>query len=97
MPSDFEGQIPKATLSVDNIGRELTQWIEAAAGAEGATVRLMQVMPSAPDLIEWEITMELSNLKLDTWQVSGQLGFEDLLGKPACPMVYNKHTAPGIF
>ena len=97
LPDDMEGKIPRATLAVDNIGRELTQWIETAAGAEGATVRLMQVMPSALNVIEWEITLELTNIKVDTWQVSGDLGFEDLMGKAACPMVYNKHTAPGIF
>ena len=97
LPDDFEAKIPRATLSVDNIGRELTQWIETAGGAEGATVRIMQVMPAALNVIEWEITLELSNITIVTWQVSGDLGFEDLMGKSAVPMVYNKHTAPGIF
>ena len=83
--------------SLRGLAEELDSPEPKAAGAEGATVRLMQVMPSALNVIEWEITLELSNITIDTWQVSGDLGFEDLMGKAACPMVYNKHTAPGIF
>lgn len=97
LPEDFEGRVPKARLTVDNVGRELTQWLEIAGGGEGASVRLMQVMPSAPNVVEWEITLELANVSIDTWQVSGELGYEDLLGKPAVPLTYRPDTTPGVF
>lgn len=97
LPDDYEGRVPKARLSVDNIGRELTQWLEIAGGGEGALVRLMQVMPAALNTIEWEITLELANVAVDTYQVTGELGFDDLLGKQAIPLTYRPDTTPGVF
>lgn len=97
LPDDYQDKVPRAKLSIDNIGRELTQWLEIAGGGEGASVRLMQVMRDAPNLIEWEITLELTNVSVDTWQVTGDLGFEDLLGKSAVPITYTPQTAPGVF
>src|SRR5690606_14932886 len=40
-PDDVDQQLPRATLEVDNIGRELTQWLEASNGGKGARCRLM--------------------------------------------------------
>ncbi len=42
LADDVEGRQPAAELWIDNIGRDLTQWIEAAGGGAGATVRVMQ-------------------------------------------------------
>lgn len=97
LPDDFENQIPKAQLSVDNIGRELMYWIESSGGGEGATVRFMQVMRSRPDLIEWEITMNLTNVSATMAEVSGELGYANVFGRPAISLRYDPITAPGCF
>jgi len=97
LPDDQEGRLPSAQLAVDNVGRELVQWLEVSNGGAGAQCRLMQVMRSAPDTIEWEITMELSHIVVTTPEVSGTLGFEDLLNRPGCAMRYDPTTAPGLF
>lgn len=97
LPDDFGEQIPKATLSVDNIGRELTQWLEASAGARGATVTVRMVMRDTPNLYEMEITMDLTNLSINWLEVSGSLGFENILNRPAVALTYRRDTAPGIF
>uniref|UniRef100_UPI003340FE0B DUF1833 family protein n=1 Tax=Castellaniella defragrans TaxID=75697 RepID=UPI003340FE0B len=46
LPDDVDGQVPKATLRVDNIGRELTQWLEYSRGGKGARVRILQALRS---------------------------------------------------
>lgn len=97
LPDDFENQLPKARLAVDNIGRELMFWIETTAGGNGSTVRFMQVMRSRPDQIEWEITMSLYNVQVTMQEVSGELGFENLFSKPAINLQYRPSTTPGIF
>lgn len=43
---DIDQQIPKATLSVDNIGRELTQWLEVSQGGKGAKCRILMGLRS---------------------------------------------------
>lgn len=97
LPDDFEGQLPKARLSIDNIGRELMQWIETSAGGAGATCRFMQVMRSRQDLIEWEITTNLYNVRASFAEVSADLGYENLFNRSACALSYRPDVAPGVF
>ena len=97
LPDDFENQLPKARLSVDNVGKELMYWIETSGGGNGSTVTMRQVMRSRPDLVEWEITMSLFNVQVTMQSVSAELGFENLFNKPAITRRYRPDTAPGIF
>lgn len=97
LPDDLEEGLPKATLAVDNVGRELTQWIEESRGGAGATVRIMQVLRSQPDVIEWDVTLDLSNVRMDAATVQGTLSYEDLLNRPAVTLFYRPETAPGVF
>jgi hypothetical protein len=97
MPDDFDQRLPKATLTIDNVGRELTTWLEASGGGRGATCTIRLVMRAAPNVIEYEIVMDLTNLAIDWQRVSGQLGFEDLLNRPAVQLQIRQDTAPGLF
>lgn len=97
LPDDVEGQTPKAKLSIDNIGRELTQWLEASHGGQGATCRIMQVLRSTPEVIDYELTMDLTGLAIDQYTVTGELGFVDTLNQPAVVIRYDPRTAPGVF
>lgn len=97
LPDDFEGQLPRATLAIDNIGNELMYWIETSAGGSGSTVTFRQVMRSRPDLVEWSVTMNLYNVTATMREVSGQLGYDNLFGRPAVQVDYRPDTAPGIF
>lgn len=97
LPDDVQGQHPRAELAVDNIGRELMQWVETSGGGKGAKVRMMQVLRSAPDNIEWEMTLSLDNLVANSTEVSGELGFPRLLDVPAVQVRADPQTMPGIF
>lgn len=97
LPDDFDGQSPRARLAVDNIGRELMSWIETSGGGNGSTCRFMQVMRSRPDTVEWEITMNLYNVRCSFMEVSGELGFDNTFARAACALAYTPAVAPGIF
>ena len=97
LPDEVRGQQPRARLAVDNVGRELMEWIESSAGGRGAQVRIMMVLRSAPNNIEWEITLELSNISVTPQEVSGELGFPRLLDVPAVQVRADPQTMPGIF
>lgn len=97
LPDDNENQLPKARLSVDNVGRELMYWIETSGGGQGSTVRFIQVMRSRPNQIEWEITMNLYNVNVTQKEVSADLGYDNLFGKQAIQIRYDPMTSPGIF
>lgn len=97
LPDERQGQQPRAELSIDNVGRELMQWVEGSAGGRGARVRIMQVLRSSPNVVEWEIEMELSNIRANASEVTGELGFPLLLDVPAVQVRADSTVMPGIF
>lgn len=96
LADDVDGQAPTAELAVDNVGRVLTQWIDAAGGAAGATVRTMQVL-AATGAVEWEVTLDVLSVRVTQAQVVARLGYDPLLGRPAVLLRYDPDVAPGLF
>lgn len=97
LPDDIGEQVPKAQLSVDNIGRELTQWLEYSNGGAGAKCRIMQVMRSYPDLLEYDITLDMSGMSITNQTVTAELGFQNTLNQPAVAVRYDPGSAPGLW
>lgn len=97
LPDDIEGQVPKATLSVDNVGQELTTWLEYSRGGQNAKCRLMFVAPSQPNVVEFDMTLDMTGMKIDNQKVSAQLGFVNTLGRFAVAKTFNPATAPGLW
>lgn len=96
-PDDVDQQTPTAKLSVDNIGRELTQWLEVSNGGKGAKCRIMAVLRSSPDVIEFDMTLDLTGLSINNATVDGELGFQNTLMQPAVTIRYDPITSPGLF
>tara|TARA_R100000655_G_scaffold83222_1_gene122802 strand:- start:1009 stop:1479 length:471 start_codon:yes stop_codon:yes gene_type:complete len=97
LPDDVDQQVPKARLSVDNIGRDLTQWLEVSGGGKGAKCRILQVVPSDPDIIEYDMMLDLTGLAIDNMAVSGDLGFQETLNQAAVGIRYDPISAPGLW
>ena len=97
LPTDIAGQLPRATLTIDNVGRDLTQWLDDSNGGKGAQVRLMQVMPDDPDTLEYEITLDLIGVSQSQADITGVLGYDDTLNLAGLPISYRPDIAPGIF
>lgn len=96
-PDDFENQSPKATLSIDNTGKDLMYWIETSGGGSGSLVKIMSIMRSQPDLIEWDITLELSNVRASMAEISADLGYENLYSRSAVSKKYRPDNSSGLF
>lgn len=97
LPDEFDGQMPRARLAVDNVGRDLMYWLENSGGGAGSTVKFSQVMRSRPDVIEWSIVMSLYDITCTFMEVSGELGYKNLLGRPGILVRYDPVTAPGLY
>jgi len=97
LPDDVAGQLPRCPIRIDNVGRELTQWLDASSGGIGSQVRVMQVMRDDPDTIEFDVTLDLLNVKQSSAFVTGDLGYENTLGMPALIASYRPDNTPGIF
>ncbi|ARP86302.1 DUF1833 family protein [Bordetella genomosp. 9] len=97
LPDDIEGQIPQATIQVDNVGRELTEWLEYSRGGQGAKCRIITLFRSDPDVFETDMTLDLTGMKIDNLKVSGNLGFINTLGQVAVVKTFTPKTAPGLW
>ena len=97
LAQDDDSRAPQAELSMDNVGREATRWIEDAGGGSGATVRIIQLIDAPGREIEWEMTLDITRLSLDSERVVARLGFDTGIGRPAVLMRHDPQTTPGIF
>jgi len=97
IPEDVSKVVPQAPLVIDNIGRELTQFLEQSFGGRGAQVTIKQVMRDTPTIIEQEYILSLLNVKQTMLEVTGQLGYENYLDVPALTALYTPEAAPGLF
>lgn len=97
LPDDPEQGMPQAQLSIMNVGRELTVWIENADWTQETTATLTQVMRSNPNVAEWSITMVMSDIRMTSQFITAKLGFEDILGTAAVTMRYTPTVAPGLY
>lgn len=96
-PDDVDQQTPQAKLSVDNIGRELTQWLEVSNGGKGARCRVMAVLRSEANTLQFDMTLDLTGISIDNMEVSGALGFQNTLMQPAVTVRYDPLTSPGLY
>jgi len=97
LPDDYENQLPKARIVIDNVGRELMYWIETTGGGQNSSCTFKQILRSNPDIIEWQITMNLYNVQVTMESVTAELGFENLFSKPAISRRYRPDTSPALF
>lgn len=96
-PDDLGQGLPRASISIDNIGKDLTSWVESSNGGRGSTARMIQVLPSDPDTIEWELTMNLENVRMTSAAVTADLSFNDVLNLPGVALRYTPTVAPGLY
>ena len=97
LADDIEGRAPEAELVIDNVGRDMMQWIEAADGGAGATVRIMQVLAGPPTAPESEMTLDVARVRADQERIVVGLGFDPLLGRGAVQLRHDPQTSPGLF
>lgn len=97
LPDDMSKNMPSAPLVIDNIGKEMTQWLEQSNGGKGALVRIMQIMRDTPNVIEQEYTLDLLSVNQGQLTVTGQLGFLNTLDQICLVAAFTPETAPGLF
>jgi hypothetical protein len=97
LPSDPSQGDPTATLSIDNVSQEIMPWLEVSNGAPGTTVTIQSAMRSAPNVIEWSITLNLINITATNTTVSGTLAFNNLATLSATNRTYSPQIAPGLY
>lgn len=95
--ADVQGELPKVTLTVQNVGRSLVKWIDMSGGGKDAEITAKIIRRSDPDLIEESISMGVERVTVTTLMVTFHLVVYNNLVRRGIKLVYNNTTAPGLF
>ena len=96
LPSEQEGQITTARLTIDNIDRMIVEAIESISTA--ATVEFSLIRAEEPDVLEagpW--TYRLRDISYDSYKVEGILSKKDILSSPWPGHAYTPGKFPALF
>lgn len=96
-PRQADKEIPRSTILLDNVGRELTADLEALppGGELMATIRVAH--RRTPDVIDYAFTAPINGVQVNPLTVSSTLGVTDLWRRPAVALRFDPKTAPGLF
>lgn len=96
-PNDSDGEVARARLEINNIGRSLVMWIEQTNGAENTEVTLSLIQESDPDTVEASIILEFGQINITPKIVSGTIGFDRLLNARSMNQTYNADDFKGLY
>ena len=96
-PSQQEGQQPSAVIEIGRVDT-LVDIIDRTNGAEGATVRLLEVSRAEPDDIKFEFGgLQVISIRATHERISITLGLPNTLNRPAVTQRFEPLSAPGLF
>lgn len=95
--SDVKDELPKATISFPNVGREMVRWIDSSGGGRGSVIKMMLARRSSPDLIEESISFGIEQVKISTLRVDIVLIIQNNLSKRSMKYVYDLKRASSLF
>lgn len=96
LPIDDSTSLPRASLEVDNVDRQIVEAIRTITSAP--TVTLEIVRAAAPDVIEisWD-DFRLQDVSYNSLTITGTLSMENFIGEPYPSDQFVPSTFPGIF
>ena len=96
-PDDVSGQVPRAQLVIDNVGRSITEDLESLQPGELVTAKVMITDRADPNTIERTLYLPMTQVSVNSRQVSAQCGMDFLTRQQAVLLRANPFTLPGIF
>lgn len=95
-PDDFEGAAPRTTITLPNIGRELTEPIRVLTTSPTLDMKL--VLASNTDRVEMQFSdLRFEEIDINTLTVSGELSLDMMENEPSPYLTCTPSTTPGIF
>ena len=95
--SDVQGELPKVTLNIPNVGRTLVRWVDSSGGGRGATISVILLRRSNPDTVEERIELAVDSVNITTELVVFNLVLQNNLVKRAVKYTYDIKRAQGLF
>ena len=95
--SDVEGEVPRAEITMDNVGYDLTRWLHVTNGGSDARARFMEVSIGDVVRVEWELSLRTHSMHAGERIVRAVIGFPRLHDTPAVVARHDQAHSPGLF
>ncbi|MDY4296837.1 MULTISPECIES: DUF1833 family protein [unclassified Xanthomonas] len=96
-PDDASGQSPRAQLTIDNVGRGLTEDLERLQPNETVMAKILITDRAAPSVIERVFFLPLTSVRVTGQSATAQAGVDYIMRQQAVKRRATPFTAPGIF
>lgn len=97
LPGQAQKENPRATLVLDNVGRELTDELEALSPGDTLVATCRLVNRATPTVVDAEFVSALSGISVTTALVTASMGPDDVMRQSAIRVRFDPVTAPGVF
>ena len=95
--NDVQGEIPKVSLVVSNVGRSLIRWVDSTGGGKGATISIVLARRSDPNKEEERVSLNIERVSVTTQTVTFSLIVQNNFTVRAVKTLYDMKRAPGLF
>lgn len=97
LPDDVSGQAPRMRLSIDNVGRGISDELERLQPGSTTMARLIIVARDTPDVHEHIFYLPITGVTINGATAQATCSVDALMRQAACRQVANPFTLPGVF
>jgi hypothetical protein len=95
LPEDRASVAPRATLTIDNVSREIAQIVRSIATPPSVQIEIVRIDTFTSEIIL--PTFKLRNVEWDALQLSGELTMDDITREPFPQRIFTPSEYPGVF
>lgn len=97
LPSQVQKENPRASLVVDNVGRELTALLEDLPVGSALTATIRVATRATPTAVAFEFVGQLTNISINQTAMTCSFGNDDTMRQSAVRLRFDPTTAPALF
>ncbi|MDH1252889.1 DUF1833 domain-containing protein [Comamonas thiooxydans] len=96
LPDDVTGQAPRMRLTMDNVGRGISDELERRMPGTTTMAKLVIVPRDQPDVHQHEYWLPMTSVSISGASAQATCSVDELMRRAACMQIANPHTLPGI-
>ena len=97
LPEDQSGSAPRMQLTLDNVGRGITDELERLQPGTTTMAKLIVVARDTPDVHEHVYWLPMAGVTVSGAKAQATCSVDTLMRQSSCKLVANPFTLPGIF
>jgi hypothetical protein len=95
LPEDRASVAPRATLTIDNVSREIAQIVRSISTPPSVQIEIVRIDTFTSEIVL--PTFKLRNVEWDALQLSGELTMDDITREPFPQRTFTPSEYPGVF